>query len=389
MSPPVALLGWELGAGLGHARRLLAIARALRREGVLPVIAQRELWACADELRAEGIRQVQAPIHKSLAPRDGTFHARSYADMMAACGYARLHSLWPTVLGWDGLIDLVRPSVIVTDYAPILSLAAHGRVPVVAIGDGFVLPPTHLGRFPVLRDGEGMADEPAMLANAASVQARRGLPAPEALPALIGGQAHVVCTYRETDIYATSRQAPALGPLEPQPAPLPAAPDGAVFVYLAADYPHTAKLLQLVSDLRRPATAYVRDASEQLKGALRAAGVAVHDRPAPLPEALRAASLVVHHGGVGTIETCLAAGRPQFLLPRHFEQGLNAKALVRLGVARYLWGAFSLADGRAALSEAVASHELRAQAEAVAAELAGRETDSLEAIVAACRSLAA
>lgn len=389
MTRPVALLAWELGAGFGHARRLLAVGRRLVAEGFACTLAGRELWACADEFHAAGIRLLQAPHHQSQVPPGGVFRARGYADMMAVCGYQREAALWPTVLGWDGMIDAVRPDVIVADYSPMLALAVYGRVPMVAIGDGFVLPPTHVERFPMLRAGTDMGGEPEMLAIAAAVQARRGLPAPASLPGLIGGQAQVVCTYPESDIFAASRLAPALGPIEAQPKPLAPAPERSVFVYLAADYPHTAKLLQVICDLRLPAAAFVRDAPGPLKTALRGAGLRVHDHPPPLPEALAAASLVVHHGGIGTIETCLAAGRPQVLLPRHFEQTLNAAALTSLGVARVIPGGFTLADGRLTLGEAVASRDLRDRAETVATAVAALSEGSCSAVVAACRTLAA
>lgn len=389
MSRPVALLAWELGAGLGHARRLLAVGRGLVADGFDCVMASRELWACADEIHAAGIRLVQAPHHRGLIPRGVEFRARGYADMMAACGYQREQALWPTVLGWDGMIDTVRPDVIVADYAPMLALAAHGRVPMLAIGDGFVLPPTDGTRFPVLREGTRMAEEPVMLAHAAAIQRRRGLPAPESLPALIGGAARIVCTYPQSDIFAGTRLEPAAGPVEPQPAPLPPPAAPALFVYLAADFAHTAKLLQVVSDLRLPTTAFVRDAPDSLKAVLRASGVTVHDRPPPLRDALRAASLVVHHGGIGTIETCLAAGRPQFVLPRHFEQTLNADVLVRLGIGQRLGAPFSLAAGFEALSQSSGAKCLGDTAQTVAYAIAAqRPGHSLELILSTCRGLA-
>ena len=191
--------------------------------------------------------------HRGAVPAGEPFRARGYADVMAVCGYANPDHLWPTVLGWDGLLDALRPNVIVADYAPLLALAAHGRVPLVAVGDGFVLPPTHGATFPVLREGTRMAGEPAMLDHARAVQARRGLTAPKNLPALIGGAAAIVSTYPESDVYAGARPAPALGPIEAGPAPLPPPRGPALFVYLAADFPHTAKLLQLVLDARAPA----------------------------------------------------------------------------------------------------------------------------------------
>lgn len=384
---PVALLAWELGAGFGHARRLLTAARGLIGAGFRVRVCQRELWACAEDFLDLGVPNFQAPHHRTQLPPGAAFRARGYADMMAVCGYQSVDGLLPTVLGWDALIDAVKPNVIVADYAPMLALAAHGRVPVVALGDGFVLPPTHGVTFAVLREGTRMADEAAMLENAAQVLRRRRKPPPASLPALIGGQARIVCTYPESDVYAGQRPEPAHGPLEPAGPPLPL-PEAGLFFYLAADFPHTAKLLQVLCDLRLPAEGFVRDVPVPLAAALRANGIRLHPQPPPLGDALARARLVVHHGGIGTIEACLAAGRPQVLLPRHFEQTLNAETLARQGVARRLPVPFSLAEARALLAEAAESVSLRERATALAADLLGRP-GSLDSLVAACRTLAA
>lgn len=48
---------------------------------------------------------------------------------------------------------------------------------------------------------------------------------------------------------------------------------------------------------------------------------------------------VVHHGGVGTISQALAAGVPQLIMPRSFDQPDNAARLVKLGVAQLICSA--------------------------------------------------
>ncbi|SEQ34860.1 UDP:flavonoid glycosyltransferase YjiC, YdhE family [Faunimonas pinastri] len=388
MSSPVALLAWELGAGLGHARRLLVAAKALQQRGFRPIVAARELWAATDEFHAAGIPLIQAPHHQGQAPKVRPFRARGFADMVAICGFARAEALWPAVHGWDGLFDLVRPDVVVADYSPVLSLAAYGRVPLVAIGDGFVLPPPHLPTFPLLREGSDMPGEAELLANAAKVQDRRGLPAPATLPGLIGGDAHVVCTLPETDIYADRRERPASGPLTATHEPLGPATQQGLFAYLAADHGLTPKLLQVLCDMRVPAEIFVRDAPDSLKASLRNAHVTVHDTPPPLPEALARAALVIHHGGIGTSESCLALGRPQVVLPRHFEQTLNARRLRQLGAAVALPSEFKLAEAQDLIAAALASESMKKLAEARAHQIADRHYDSVGEIAGHCEALA-
>ena len=328
---------------------------------------------------------MQAPRH-----RGANFIGRSFADVLAASGYREIETLLPPVLAWDGLIDLVNPGVIVADAAPLLSLSAYGRIPVLAVGDGFVLPPAHLPRMPALLSRpSNMPDEDTLLANAAAVQRKRGQSSsPRTLPSLIGGQARVVCTYPETDIYARLRIKPASGPLESPPAPLGRPLHRAVFAYLAADFAPTAKLLEVLARCGFPVEAFVRDLPDRMRGALRAANIRVHETPPLLVEVAERSNLIVHHGGIGTAEMALALGRPQLLLPKHVEQRMNASNLLRLGVAMRLEPDFSLEDGSAAVSEALSSKSLADKAQETAARLAGRPSVSLDRIIGLCEELA-
>ena len=99
MSVPV-LLAWEMGAGLSHATRLLIVAKALKADGWIPIIAARDISTLIDQYRAENISVVQAPLHKSQVPPGEVFRARSFADVVAACGFQRVEALWPVVVAW-------------------------------------------------------------------------------------------------------------------------------------------------------------------------------------------------------------------------------------------------------------------------------------------------
>ena len=88
--------------------------------------------------------------------------------------------------------------------------------------------------------------------------------------------------------------------------------------YLAADFPKTRKLLQAILDSGIPAAAYVRDASDDLKHALRARGLTIHDKPPPPERAFAEATLIIHHGGMARSSLPML-GRPQLMLTRHLE----------------------------------------------------------------------
>src|SRR5262249_23720046 len=111
MPGSVVLLAWEVGAGFGHARRLLTLAHELKQRGFQPVVAARELQKLTTEYHDARIPLVQAPVFRWQAPKP--FHARSYADLLAACAYQRVSSLWPPIVGWESLLRLLKPSLII------------------------------------------------------------------------------------------------------------------------------------------------------------------------------------------------------------------------------------------------------------------------------------
>src|SRR5262245_1955694 len=347
------LLAREMGEGLSHASRLLVVAKALKTKGWTPIVAARDVSTLVDQYRVENISVVQAPVHKSQVPAGERFRARSFADIVAACGFQQVEALWPVVVAWDNLLDLIRPAVVVADYCPILPLACLGRVAVVTIGDGFVVPPGHLPKFPRIQStGTEMASEDVSLAHACEVQRRRGIRRlPTSLPKLIAGDASIVCTFPELDVYGRYRHVLATGPFASRLAPVPPSAKPSLFVYLAADFPKTRKLLQAIVNSGIPAAAYIRDASDDLKHALRARGLTIHNEPPPPESAFAQANLIIHHGGIGTVEACLMLGRPQLLLTRHLEQSLNGSLTRSLGIAETVRSEFTLAQATAQIRE--------------------------------------
>ena len=77
------LLAWEMGGGLGHTRRLLVLADALKAKGYEPILAQRTIHTLADEVRERGYKMIPIPTQISLAPRNQPFRAMTYADIIA------------------------------------------------------------------------------------------------------------------------------------------------------------------------------------------------------------------------------------------------------------------------------------------------------------------
>jgi hypothetical protein len=337
------LLGWELGAGLGHIRPLLHLARALAARGFRPVLAVKAPGDAKAQLRDCSFPVLQAPVpqpHPELASRPVI--AASYADILALHGYGDVAMLSSMVQAWQGLIDQVKPDLVVCDHCPTLCLTAYGVLPTVIVGNGFFVPPADQASFPLLLPGQRLlVPEGQLLATIWEVQRRRQLPAPETLPGLLGRAERFVTVLPEMDPYQARRTQPAVGPLEPLPSPGELPPRGTFFAYLHAAAPHFEEVLAGLSGAGFLGKAYVLGITPAQRERFRRPQLEILEALPSLTDVLPHAAVVVHQGSAGLGQHALAVGRPQLLYPVHLEHVLNSQMLHRLGVGHYMTGQVS------------------------------------------------
>lgn len=390
MSPSV-LFAWELGDGLGHVTRLLRIAEWLSRAGVSCRFAVRNVELAGAAVQAAGFELLQSPLAKVERIRgpDGPQPVTA-GDILAAVGFASESRLSPIVGAWDGLLHATAPDLVVTDYAPTANLALFGgNVPWVVVGDGFTLPPHDTERFLPFRRARPAFEEEQLLAVVARVQARRHRPVPGRLPQLFEGSARFVVTLPELDPWLKARKVPPIGPVDPPPRPVDTVPTDAYFAYLSASYEPTFRVLEGLLASGAKGSVFLRDATQAQREEWRQRGLLVWDSPRPLRDAAQNAAVIVHHGGVGTAEQALGLGRPQLLVPRHFEQTANATSLGGLGVAVALrsGGQFTAEHVGQALALAMRPGEMQARARVRAEALAARSSDAAGLVGRACLDL--
>jgi hypothetical protein len=371
---------------------LKPLARALLARGHEPVLALRDVVKTAPLLKDEPYPILQGPYWTRPVPsvRGRPFSAATFADILAVSGFADPGDLAAMLRAWDGLIDVVRPDVIVAEYAPFLVLAARGRLPTVLFGNGFVAPPADLPVYPRLQPRvQPVMPQEKILAVIQEVQRRRRRPAPETLPAFLACERRFPCTFPELDPYRPVRREALLPPVDDSP-PMPPPESPRFFAYLGADAPGMPKILSGFVKSGVPGGIYLRAPPQRLKDALRQTHLTLFEEPQPMREVLREASFVIHHASLGTAEACLAAGRTQMVFPAHLEQSMTAGALRGLGVA------YVMAPN--APEEAVIQTMRRAAADTAAQDRAAALARNIEArgprpgvapIVAACEDLLA
>ena len=379
---------WELGDGLGHVSRILPLARRLEQAGEICMFAVRNVENSHKLLGESGMTMLQAPITQPVTDYDGNAAIGAYGDIMETVGYGRVERLHALLSAWDGLYESARPDLIVADYAPTALLAARGRIPAVAIGDWFTLPPSSLEAFPNLRENGPRIPEARLLEVVHEAQRRRGASAPAALPGMLDCAAPFIITLPELDCYANARKRPAVGPLTPLPEPL-ARMDHEVdyFGYLSLGFRPTVKVLDALAKMPIRGSLYLRDASALQRDAWRERGLIIHDSPQDMREMASQSAVMIHHGGLGTVETVFALGRPQMLIPRHLEQGVNAQMAgrLRLAVGMQTGGKFEAEHISQALRHVLDSSELHENAARKAQELARRGPfNALEPVTEFC-----
>ena len=329
------VLAWELGGNWGHARRLQAVGRALQAQGHVVDYVIQDLAA----LRPEGdARLWQAPLWGGLLRPSALRplgEPRRFGDVLANLGLQSSAALQGLLLGWEALLAAIRPDVVVGDFAPALMLAARGRLPRVAVGTGFTVPPAHLPAFPPFPGAEPapLVEEAALLTLVNHALTRLGRPGLDHLPQMVQAETALPAVFAELDPAGALRQEPLLSPF------LPAevlrtrvqSPKPAVFAYLpAADLsePHLALTEALAR--RVPVTAVIPGLDAARGERLARAGVQLRQKPLTWDRIAADHSLVLSSGGMGTVSAALTLGLPLAVLPHAFEQRLTARALEAL-----------------------------------------------------------
>ena len=332
------LFAWELGAGLGHAAPLVALARTMvsRNDGIRPVFVFRDTIYPRSLLAGHDWPVLPAPLLPVLGePRTGD---ASHAQLLMSAGFNRPPDLAATLRTWDDIFSTVRPDLIVAEHSPFACLAARGRYPLLVTGTSFTVPPADTNMFlPFRRGVEPPALQTRMVTVINGILVERGQPPLQHLPQLLAGDARAIFSLPHLDPYGELRHDRLLGPYNERlpPTPVPEAPR----IYLYGNT-HQKRLLdsmvEVLLGLDVPITAYITGPDDTARMMLRNRGATVHDDPPDLAEVLSKARLVISHGGAGVTTAALTMGRAQLIAPIHVESEVTAARVAALGSALFV-----------------------------------------------------
>jgi hypothetical protein len=327
------LFTWELGRGAGHLDNIRRLSRRLKSSLGVRIVAA--LPETAAQIHFEHVDEiVSVPPWPERKPGGASFS--TFGDILAARGLADPVAMQHLLRGWDHLFAEIAPDLLIADLAPASALAARGRVPTLLIGNGYTLPPSDLGSFPVLQNGKPEWKEETTVAALNAALRESGQKPIERFPEIFAADARSVQTFAILDPYHLYRTEPMDGPLAERMSVSPRDDAENIFVYLSGDYGIPRGMVQsLAAQGSRVQVHAPRLSGAEMK-ALTEAGAAIYSDPVSVAEALAASRLVIHTGGSGLAAEAIAAGVPQFILSSHIEQDLNGSAIERAGAGRFL-----------------------------------------------------
>jgi hypothetical protein len=373
------LLAWEQGSGMGHVATFNKVAPFLAERGVDIVAAWAPL-ANIDRAHPAISKILPAPVSRSassgrwsdeLVPTDKT--VRSFASCLTTMGFDDERILLNNQTAWAALFELVRPDVVIADYAPGANIAARERTPLVNVGTWYTVP-AHRDGYLAPYDGEDLTDAATqdLLKNSINnVLARRNAAPLKGLGELFPDDTSFAMAFPRFDGHAAWRRKPTIpepfGSVEP-----PSRRGEDILAYLD---PSLLKNEVLVAGLLRLGPRRVRlccigiqsDIAEELTSR----GMVVQQSPHSLREIARDARLFIHHGGAGAVQLGALAGAPQLAVFLDVEKRSHARALERLGVGRGIdMRRLSLPNLRETAEFLIEDESVAARAKEMAIELA-------------------
>ena len=383
------LVGYELGGGHGHVHRLMPLVRALEARGHEVIFFLRNIKENAVLLAREKRPILPVPdLVQRIPGVPSPAPMATYLDILCHSGFYRRQTLHAGMLAWRGLLEQVKPDLVVCDHSPVCLLACFKEWPAVQVADGFTMPPAQDELFPIFRAGRQHLVDPAHVLRVMQyVQQINGRPVPETVTEPFRTAGRLVCTLPELDPYAALRRDPVVGPVEGLQEPQPQPAKAHFFAYVSLEHKKTKPFLRGLRASTMSGEIFARGMTDRVAKALERPGLTVHREPQPMQEVVRRASMIIHHGGNGTCCAALSAGRVQLTLPTHMEARLSADALSRLGVGRLLQNKH-LDDALPAILEEVgADADMAARADALAAEIKGRgDYRTLDRILETCQA---
>ena len=376
MMPRRVLLAWEFGAGLAHVMLLAGVGRHLRvlSEDLELIYALRD----PDAGRNIGLPVEEVVAAPLMFPKPGfqtlkTIPSHStFGGMIGEVVVGERQDSFRYFDEWSQLITSVKPDVIVADYAPVVTMLARGRVPTVACGIGYSLPPVNIPVFPPVTKSvrPPLVSEEELLQRFNVLLEKMGAKTLDRLTQVNEADAYGLCTVPDLDPYANVPGREWLGAMLPGGAPdmVDGHAGGLAYFHQKQQFEDSLidGLIQSGVDIK----AFMGEPLRRTRKRAQATGLHFSDEHFELQQAMPGRAIAIHSGSLGFSAAAAFAGVPQVMLPRHQEHYGNAHGVVARGAGVLLPPSKRTAAVLArTIREVAESETMRAAAQAFAVSL--------------------
>ena len=333
-----ALLAWQIGDGRGHITKLRIIGEALTSRGVSCSAALIDLEHAAElkHVTTSIVRVPRPPYFHHLRLDAGYPPAATYGEFLGDLGFASSRIVSKHLGYWRDVMISTKPQIVIAEQAPTALLAARSlKIPTVALGTTYTLPPTNLKEFPILLDEfiRCKWSEADMCAEISAAVEPFGLPSLSHLAELYTSDLALPVGIHMLDPYADVRVEPRLPPridVEAREQPWTLKRDE-VFVYLSTSNRSDAGIADALARLRVPLRVYIAGTNPEHVHVFRSRGIRVEQRPVRHKKIVRSSRIMFHSGSYGTMCLGIRGGIPQVTAPQQLEQLYNGRRLAREG----------------------------------------------------------
>jgi Erythromycin biosynthesis protein CIII-like, C-terminal domain len=353
------LLCWEFGGGNGHVKQLKIIGDRLAAEGLSVAYAlRRPEVGAAVGIAVDAIRP--APNWPLRSPPSGSqpqMTTATYGDSLAQLMLGPHDDLSERLQRWQAIIDTERPDLVIADYSPSVSLLCHGRIPVVAIGNGYVLPPTSLLAFPrLLEDVPLQYQETAVVERLnEALQPHNGTHPISAFPQINRADLSYLLALPCIDPYRARRDGGWLGSLDARGIGRTQRSQS-LFAYFNEAQQTDMRLIEGFVQTHLKGKAVFSFPVRRTIKKLEPTGIIVPDGLAHLPDELANCGVIVHQGSAGMAMAGIAAGIPQVMIGTDLEKILVGEAIAAHNAGIVLgWSSFDAPQLAMAIRTAVES----------------------------------
>lgn len=330
------LFTWEIGQGFGHVLPLIPMAREFKAQGHKVTFALRDVRSVGAMLQGEGFNVLQAPFHPDkFFPAEGP-QPQSMADVLTIFGFTSHQHLSGMRAAWEGILQAVRPDLVIASYAPLSLLCArqHG-IPTILMAMPFELP-IDQHPSPAWRGGELTYSMDGDVIN--TVNGVFGGAQVSSVHQIFSANKTYVMSFPELDFFGPRLQVNYCGALFVNDVgPSPQWPQGEtgteakIFTYLNTELPYLDQIRQAIHRSKLRYCVVLRDASPALLDTWRAPNVSITNQIQRLNETLSQCDAVFNFGNLGLVYASLLAGKPMVFYVRNLEAMLTARQVTRLG----------------------------------------------------------